>query len=106
MARRTKTSYYKSRAVVLLRLAIFKYQPICPMCQMYFTEEDIPTKGLDNITEHHEDGDHYNNVLSNREFVHRTCHKRYHSKDNILKRYNAKTMTVRQHKDYHNGKVM
>lgn len=82
--RKTKTSYEKSRLKELLWLLIQKYQPNCFLCNEPFSKViDLPSRGSDMLTEHHKDGNHYNDELSNRVLVHRTCHKSHHSKDNI-----------------------
>ena len=83
--RKTHTSYTKSRYRQFLVLMVEKYQPLCALCSKPFDlEVDTPTRGLDLLTEHHADGNHYNSDLSNRVLVHRTCQKSYHAKDNIL----------------------
>ena len=82
---RKKTSYEKSRLKELLWFMILKYQPLCYLCKKEFKlETDLPSRGVDQITEHHKDGCHYNKELSNRALVHRKCHKSHHAKDNIL----------------------
>lgn len=54
------------------------------MCKEKFIYDDVlPARGVDNLTEHHIDGDHMNMSLSNRVLVHRVCHKSFHTKDNI-----------------------
>ena len=70
----------------LLWLMLLKYQPNCYFCNKPFTLDDLPNKGVDLLTEHHVDGNHYNDKLSNRVIAHRVCHKRYHVKDNINKK--------------------
>ena len=82
--KRSSLSYEKSRLKDLLWLMIQRFQPICPMCNKPFVKSDIlPSRGSDNLTEHHLDHNHYNNELSNRVLVHRHCHKSHHSRDNI-----------------------
>ena len=82
--RKTSTSYEKSRLKELLWLLIQKFQPTCAICGKQFSKEvDLPSRGSDKLTEHHVDGNHYNSDLSNRVLVHRTCHKRHHTKDNL-----------------------
>jgi len=82
--RKTKTSYEKSRLKDLLWLLIQQSQPDCYLCHAPFTKSDVlPSRGSDQLTEHHKDGNHSNNDLSNRVLAHRVCHKRYHVKDNI-----------------------
>ena len=82
--KRTKTSYEKSRLKELLWFLILTSHPECFICGRPFIKvEDLPSRGSDQITEHHKDGQHYNNDLSNRVLVHRTCHKSYHTKDNV-----------------------
>jgi len=81
---KTKTSYEKSRLKELLWLLVIKYQPKCALCHETFVKSDVlPSRGSDKLTEHHADGNHYNDDLSNRVLVHRTCQKSYHTKDNI-----------------------
>ena len=84
VVKKTKVSYEKSRLKELLWLMIEKHQAHCAICHKPFTKEtDLPSRGSDQLTEHHKDGQHYNNDLSNRVLVHRTCHKSYHTKDNV-----------------------
>ncbi len=60
------------------------HQPNCILCSKPFVREDVlPSRGVDDLTEHHVDGNHYNNSPENRRLAHRTCHKRHHSRDNI-----------------------
>ena len=80
-----KVSYEKSRLKELLWLMIQKHQPTCPLCSKEFLKaEELPSHGVDQLTEHHVDGNHYNNKTANRVLVHRTCHKRHHTKNNII----------------------
>ena len=82
--RKTKTSYEKSRLKDLLWLLLQKYQPSCYLCNKPFDKDtDLPSRGSDQLTEHHKDGNHYNVSLDNRVLVHRQCHKSFHAKDNI-----------------------
>ncbi len=81
--RKTKTSYSKSRYRTFLWLMIQKYQPLCPICKQPITDDDLPTRGTDSLTEHHVSGVHEDNRLENRVIVHRRCQKSYHAKDNI-----------------------
>ena len=68
--RKTKTSYEKSRLKELLWLLVQKYQPDCFLCGAPFSKDgDLPSRGSDLLTEHHKDGNHYNNDLSNRMLV-------------------------------------
>jgi len=84
--RRSGLSNEKGRLKYLLWSMIQKYQPNCYMCHQPFVYLDVlPPRGVDNLTEHHIDGDHLNMRLENRTLVHRTCHKSHHTKDNILK---------------------
>lgn len=84
--RRSGLSNEKSRLKYFLWFMIQKYQPNCWMCGEPFVYADVlPPRGVDNLTEHHKDGDHQNMRLDNRCLVHRVCHKAYHTKDNILK---------------------
>lgn len=43
----------------------------------------LPSRGVDKLTEHHVDGNHFNNMRGNRVLVHRTCHKAHHTRNNI-----------------------
>lgn len=82
--RKTKTSYAKSRLRDLLILLLQKHQSSCPLCHEPFDPEtDVPVRGVDKLTEHHLNGVHEDSRLENRVIVHRTCHKKYHAKDNI-----------------------
>ena len=77
-------SYEKSRLKELLWLMIQKYQPNCQICGKPFKKSEIlPSRGTDQLTEHHIDGNHYNDDLSNRALAVRTCHKRHHTRNNI-----------------------
>jgi len=81
---KTKVSYEKSRLKELLWMMLQKHQPRCTICGELFSKDtDLPSRGSDQLTEHHLDGNHYNNDLSNRVLVHRSCHKSHHAKDNI-----------------------
>lgn len=81
--RKTKTSYAKSRLRQLLWFFVQKYQPNCCICGKPFTEDDLPTRGIDLLTEHHLNGIHEDDRLENRALAHRRCHKSHHTKDNI-----------------------
>jgi hypothetical protein len=84
--RRTGLSNEKARLKYFLWYTIQRYQPYCYFCEQLFVYEDIlPKRGVDNLTEHHRDGDHMNMNLGNRILVHRYCHKAHHTKDNINK---------------------
>lgn len=84
--RRTGLSNEKARLKYFLWSMIQKHQPNCWMCKEPFVYNDVlPARGVDNLTEHHKDGDHMNMRLENRCLVHRVCHKSHHVKDNILK---------------------
>jgi len=84
--KRSSLSEEKRRLKEFLWLMIRKHQPHCPMCGELFVYADIlPPRGIDNLTDHHEHGDHSNPDPRFRVLVHRECHKRHHVKDNILK---------------------
>ena len=84
MKKASSISYEKSRLKDLLWLLIQKFNPRCLLCGELFVKSDIlPSRGVDQLTEHHKDGNHYNNDLENRVLVHRECHKRHHTKNNI-----------------------
>lgn len=68
----------KTRLRDFLIFLIQKHNVTCYFCHKPLEAKDIPTRGVDKITEHHLDGDHLNNILSNRELSHRACHKSYH----------------------------
>jgi len=77
-------SYEKSRLKELLWMMIQIHQPCCFFCNKPFRKSEIlPSRGVDQLTEHHIDGNHYNNDPSNRTLAHRTCHKRSESGKNI-----------------------
>ncbi|KKM24921.1 hypothetical protein LCGC14_1600150 [marine sediment metagenome] len=83
--KRSSLSHEKSRLKELLWLLIQKYQLTCPICNKPFEKSDIlPSRGVDQLTEHHSDHNHQNNALFNRVLTHRVCHKSHHSKNNIL----------------------
>ena len=80
----SSVSYEKSRIKQLLWVMLQEYQPVCPMCELPFVMSDVlPSRGVDKLTEHHKDGNHFNNTRGNRELVHRTCHKAHHTRNNI-----------------------
>lgn len=82
--KKTKTSYEKSRLKELLWSMIQIHQPMCPLCSKSFVRDDVlPSRGSDQLTEHHADFNHYNNDRNNRVLVHRECHKRLHQVHNI-----------------------
>lgn len=82
--RRTTISAEKTRLKHLLWAALQIYQPNCYLCKEPFVYTDVlPSRGVDNLTEHHKDGDHMNMRIDNRAFTHRVCHKSYHTKDNV-----------------------
>jgi len=84
---RSKLSDHKQRLRYLLWVMIQKHQPNCCICGEKFELQDIlPSRGVDQLTEHHLDGDHMNFDLKNRELAHRKCHKSYHTKDNVNRR--------------------
>ena len=73
----------KQRLRYFLWQMIQKYEPKCHICHKQFKYADaLPARGTDNLTEHHLNGIH-NNDLGNVVLVHRLCHKQYHVKDNI-----------------------
>lgn len=83
-SRKSSVSYEKSRLKDLLFFLIQKYQPNCVICSKPFVRDEIlPSRGSDNLTEHHIDHNHYNSALSNRALAHRTCHKGHHTANNI-----------------------
>lgn len=83
---RSGLSNEKARLKYFLWEMIKTYQPNCYICAGKFVYEDVlPKRGIDNLTEHHLDGDHQNMRLSNKRLAHRYCHKVYHTKDNINK---------------------
>jgi len=85
--RRTNISNEKARLRYFLWMMVRKYQPDCYICHLPFIYDDaLPARGTDNLTEHHLDGDHDNMLMENRCLVHRTCHKSFHTKDNIRKK--------------------
>jgi hypothetical protein len=87
MSDKNALSHEKYRLKQLLWLMIQKYQPICYLSGKPFTYAEIfPSRGSDNLTEHHIDCNHYNNNLANRTLAYRTAHKAYHTKDNIHKK--------------------
>lgn len=80
----TKLSQQKQRLKYFLWRMIQKYQPNCCICNEPFVREDVlPPRGTDNLTEHHEDGNHMNMKHSNCGLCHRRCHKAHHTKDNV-----------------------
>ena len=82
-----KLSQEKARLKYLLWSMIEKHQPTCYLCgQKFVRDEVLPARGIDNLTEHHCDGDHMNMRVENRTLVHRKCHKSYHTKDNVNRR--------------------
>ena len=84
--RKSTVSYEKSRLKELLWTLLLKYHPDCYLCKERFKKSDLlPSRGSDNLTLHHKDGNHENNNPENWSYSHRTCHKRFHSKDNILR---------------------
>ena len=79
-----KTSQEKARLKYLLWRMIQKYQPNCYFCNEPFKRDEVlPSRGTDQLTEHHIDGDHDNMRPENCVLVHRRCHKKFHAKDNI-----------------------
>lgn len=86
----TAVSKEKARLRYFVYMLLKKHQPNCYFCGKPFTWDDLPSRGLDNLTEHHIDGNHINSSPSNSVFSHRNCHKAYHTKDNILRKVGAK----------------
>ena len=83
---RSALSNEKLRLKYFLWELIKTYQPNCCICHKPFRYDDVlPKRGIDNLTEHHFDGDHQNMRLDNKGLAHRYCHKAYHTKDNINK---------------------
>lgn len=78
-------SHIKSRYRYFFWIMLRKYQPNCYKCGLPFTWDDLPSRGIDLLTEHHLDGNHLNSAPENSVFEHRACHKSYHTKDNINK---------------------
>jgi hypothetical protein len=64
---------------------LLKHQPLCPECGEPFTWDDLPSRGIDKLTEHHLDGNHLNSNPANTVIVHRSCHKAHHVSDNVNK---------------------
>lgn len=84
LAKKSSLSYDKSRLKDLLWLLITEYQPNCIICNETFVRADIlPSRGVDQLTEHHTDLNHFNNERGNRRLAHRKCHKGYHASGNI-----------------------
>lgn len=82
-----KTSQEKQRLKYFLWRMIEKYQPNCIICDKPFVrDEALPSRGTDNLTEHHTDGNHMNMESENCGLVHRRCHKAHHTKDNVNRR--------------------
>ena len=81
----TELSRAKARYRYFLWIMLRKHQPNCCLCSKPFTWKDLPSRGIDGLTEHHWDGNHSNSDPANSSFAHRTCHKRFHTKDNIHK---------------------
>jgi len=77
-----------------LRFFFEKYEPECCFCgkkldwRTFF--RNMNGKQLDDITEHHLDGNHSNANIGNRILAHRNCHLKYHrqlEKEKKLKKY-------------------
>ena len=82
--KRGSLSYEKARLKELLWLMIVEHQPNCIICNEPFIRSDIlPSRGSDQLTDHHTDHNHYNNEPGNQRLSHRRCHKGHHAKDNI-----------------------
>jgi hypothetical protein len=78
-------SHEKQRLKYFLWELIKTYQPNCCICHLPFLYEDIlPSRGVDNLTEHHLNGIH-DTILSNKRLAHRICQRRHHIKDNLHK---------------------
>ena len=81
---KSNLSYEKARLKELVWSLLQIYQPNCFLCGKPFIKSDVlPSRGTDNLTEHHVDHNHYNNAPENRRMVHRSCHKSHHSGENI-----------------------
>lgn len=76
-----------SREKARLRLFTFhlimKYHPNCYFCGKPFTWDDFPSRGVDELTEHHVDMNKLNNIPDNWEYSHRACHKAHHTQHNV-----------------------
>jgi len=82
-----KTSQEKQRLKYFLWRMIEKYQPECYFCGKPFVRNEVlPSRGVDQLTEHHIDGNHMNMSNDNCVLVHRRCHKAHHTKDNVNRR--------------------
>lgn len=82
-----RLSQEKARLKYLLWSMVEKHQPTCCICKQPFIRDSVlPARGVDNLTEHHLDGNHMNMRIENRSLAHRHCHKSYHTKDNINRR--------------------
>jgi len=79
-------SRQKSRLRYFLLIMLRKHQPNCYLCNKLFTWDDLPSRGADNLTEHHLDGNHLNSDPKNSVFTHRKCHRAHHVKDNVQKK--------------------
>ena len=89
MPKHSNLSNEKQRLKYFLWELIKTYQPNCCLCHKPFRyDEVLPSRGTDNLTEHHLNGIH-NTDLANKKLAHRFCHKQYHTKDNINKHPNS-----------------
>lgn len=74
----SKAERYKK----VIKYMFEKYKPKCPFCKReldwktYF--RNMNGKQLDDNTEHHLNGDHFDDRIENRELSHRKCHLSYH----------------------------
>jgi len=70
-----------SRLKLFLKFMFEKYQPKCYFCHEVLDWKEFYRNmngGMDNLTEHHLDGQHWNDEIKNRELCHRKCHSKYH----------------------------
>lgn len=78
-----KSERYKK----FLKYMFEKYEPECCFCHQKLDwrsfYRNISGLGMDDITEHHLDGNHSNDVISNRTLSHRKCHLKYHRQKEI-----------------------
>lgn len=74
----SKAERYKK----FLKFFFEKYKPICYFCKepldwrTFF--RNISGSSLDDLTEHHLNGKHFDDNIDNRDLSHRKCHLKYH----------------------------
>jgi hypothetical protein len=77
-----KVSSKLERTKFFIKYFVEKYEPKCYFCGEKINWEDFHVKiskmSKDNWTEHHIDGNHYNDDINNRILSHKTCHHKYH----------------------------